>query len=99
MTALGITEQGVIDDILRAMNARNMSQRALATSMGVSEARVSQMLRVGSNMRIRTIERVWFAILKWEIAEINKRSEAEFAATGFRLFGHGFAAKHARAKA
>lgn len=57
-----LTEQGVIDDILRAMNAYRLKQRDMARELGVSESRVSQMLRAGSNMTLATVERIWAAI-------------------------------------
>lgn len=54
--------QRVQESILRAMNAADISQRALAKQIGVTEARVCQMLSDGSNLTLRTVERIFEGI-------------------------------------
>lgn len=58
-----VTRQGVIDDILREMNRLNISQRGLSLKMGLSEPRVTQVLSDDSNPTLKTVERIWNALL------------------------------------
>lgn len=53
-TAMAQTALAVAD----LLTTTNMTQRALAVRVGVSEARVSQILRADSNPTVRTIARV-----------------------------------------
>ena len=91
-----ITRQGVIDGILREMNRLGISQRSLSLKMGLSEPRITQALGAASNPTLKTIERIWNALVLIEAEQIEARKHAEFEEAGRRIFGPGFGAKHVR---
>lgn len=53
-----------LDMILREMNARGLTQRELAKRVGVTEARMSQMLHDRSNLTLRSVDRILDGIRK-----------------------------------
>lgn len=53
-----------MDEIRRAMTAADVTQRDLATALSLSESRISQMLGKGSNITLRTVDRVFWGIAR-----------------------------------
>lgn len=94
-----VTRQGVIDDILREMNRLGISQRALSLKMGLSEPRITQALGAASNPTLKTVERIWNALLLIDAGQIEARKHAEFEEAGRRIYGLGYNAKHPRVTA
>jgi transcriptional regulator with XRE-family HTH domain len=45
------------------MDAKNISQRELASAMGVTEARVSQIFREGSNITLKSVDEIEAGLL------------------------------------
>lgn len=65
--------------LIRALRVHisGVSQRALASQMGVTEARVSQLLNEGGNVTIGTVERVLRAHAAVHAAQVDTRRMAE----------------------
>ena len=72
--------------IQTVMNRKNVSQKKLAERLGVSEARVSQIFSSRSNMTLRFLARVFFALddecrldsKEWDAYRVEKRGRELF---------------------
>nr|WP_047169425.1 helix-turn-helix transcriptional regulator [Sphingomonas sp. Y57] len=59
---MGGFAERTVNEICAAMNRAHISQRELAKRLGVTEARISQILRPESNMTLRSVDRILAAI-------------------------------------
>ena len=56
--------QRTMRHLVSFMHQKNISQRDLAAALDVTEARVSQMFRVGSNLTLKSVDEIEEALIK-----------------------------------